>query len=141
MGASGAGKTTLLNALTYNNLKGLDVRTLDNFLAIAAILTPNYHPMQGRFGGAVRQRRGGDLKLADGGVRVRAAGRPLHRDADGARDAHLPGHGAHGPKHPAQAEDGEGRVRHRRARALQASAFNMLVPQVPLRNGLIDLVA
>ena len=29
MGASGAGKTTLLNALTYNNLKGLDVRTLD----------------------------------------------------------------------------------------------------------------
>ena len=25
MGASGAGKTTLLNALTYNNLKGLEV--------------------------------------------------------------------------------------------------------------------
>ena len=32
MGASGAGKTTLLNALTYNNLKGLDVRTLDHLL-------------------------------------------------------------------------------------------------------------
>ena len=26
MGASGAGKTTLLNALTYHNLKGLEVR-------------------------------------------------------------------------------------------------------------------
>ena len=25
MGASGAGKSTLLNALTYNNLKGLEV--------------------------------------------------------------------------------------------------------------------
>ena len=30
MGASGAGKTTLLNALTYNNLKGLEVGSWAN---------------------------------------------------------------------------------------------------------------
>ena len=75
--------------------------------------------MKGRFRGAVCQRRRRDLELADGRVGVRAAGRPLHRDADRAGDAHLPGDGAHGPQHPEEAEDGEGQVSHRRTRIVQ----------------------
>ena len=76
--------------------------------------------MQGRFRGAVCQRRRRDLELADGRVGVRATGRPFHRDADRAGDAHLPGDGANGPEHPAEAEDGEGQVGHRRTRVVQA---------------------
>ena len=76
--------------------------------------------MKGGFRRAVRQRRSRDLELADGRVGVRAAGRPLHRDADRAGDAHLPGDGAHGPQHPEEAEDGEGQVSHRRTRIVQA---------------------
>ena len=64
--------------------------------------------MQGRFRRAVRQRRGGDVELADGGVRVRAAGRPLHRDADCEGTSHLPGLGQDGQRHSGQDEDGEG---------------------------------
>ena len=82
--------------------------------------------MKGRIRRAVRQRRGRDVELADGGVGVRAAGRPLHRDADRAGDAHLPGDGAHGPKHPAPAEDGEGQVRHRRARLVQVRSVERI---------------
>ena len=77
--------------------------------------------MQGRFRGAVCQRRSRDVELADGRVGVRATGRPVHRDADRAGDAHLPGDGADGPEHPAEAEDGEGQVGHRRTRIVQAS--------------------
>ena len=76
--------------------------------------------MKGCFRRAVRQWRRRDLELADGRVGVRAAGRPLHRDADRAGDAHLPGDGADGPEDPAPAEDGEGQIGHRRTRVVQA---------------------
>lgn len=40
MGASGAGKSTLLNALTYRNLKGLEVVSGERY-ANGKIVTPN----------------------------------------------------------------------------------------------------